>query len=192
MAKELEARLSNLTTVIRAAADKAKIAGVNYLKARYTTRIFTEGRKTDGGGIGRYSTTPTYVSIAGSRAKYGSQVRTSALSPRGKNSTDSTFKNGRSRKSQYFEDGYAGFRAQVGRQTERVDLNLTGNLRDSVEIGTRNNGLGIEIRDGENARLSQQLESKYGNVFEPSDKEVEEVLNEVEEVIFDEILKALS
>ena len=175
--------------VIVKAADEGKIAALNNLEASLKTRIFTNGVDSGGGSIGSYSTRPMYVSIAGAQARYGSQLKSSALTAVGKNG-DTEFKNGKQRKSQYFQDGYAGFRAQVGRQNQKVDLNLTGNLQDSLQGGLTDKGLALAFINSEGARLSEHLEQRYGDVFQPTDEEVEEVLTTIEDTIFDAITQA--
>jgi hypothetical protein len=179
-----------VVSAIANAADEAKFAALNNLEASLKTRIFNDGRNSGGGSIGSYSTRPMYVSIAGAKAKYGSQLKSSALTAVGKNGA-TQFKNGKKRKSQYFADGYAGFRAQVGRQNQKVDLNLTGNLQDSLQGGVTNKGLALAFINSKSSRLSQDLEDKYGDVFTPTDEEVEEVLTTIEETIFDAITQAL-
>ncbi len=190
MAQELENRLKRLSAIIRKAADVAKINALNNLEASYKTRIFTDGKRTSGGAIGSYSTTATYVSIAGAKAKYGSQLKSSALSPKGKNGA-SKFKNGKSKKSEYFADGYAGFRNKVGRQSEKIDFNLTGNLKDSIVGGTSREGLSLGYLNSDAEVLSNNLERRFGEVFAPTDAEVEEVLDNIENTIFDAILREL-
>jgi hypothetical protein len=190
MAKEIERRIARLAQVIARAKDRALILAINQLEADFKTRIFTEGRKPSGAAIGSYSTKETYVSIAGAQAKYGSQIKTSALTPKGKNGSGK-FKNGNTKKSQYFDDGYAGFRAQVGRQTSKVDLNLTGNLQNQIVSGTSENGVALGYLDSGSEQLAKNLEAKYGEVFTPSDDEVEAIFDILQDEIFNAIEQAL-
>ena len=190
MSSETSRLFRRISRVIVKSADEAKIAALNGLEASLKTRIFTDGRDSGGGSIGNYSTKPMYVSIAGAQARYGSQIKSSALTAVGKNG-DTEFKNGKKRRSQYFSDGYAGFRAQVGRQNQKVDLNLTGNLQDSLAGGVTDKGLALAFINAEGATLSEHLERRYGEVFTPTDDEVEEVLNTIEDTIFDAILREI-
>lgn len=190
MASEIENRIARIAQVIARAKDRALILAINQLEADYKTRIFSDGRNSSGASIGAYSTKPTYVSIAGAQARYGSQIKTSALTPKGKNGSGK-FKNGNTKKSQYFDDGYSGFRAQVGRQTSKVDLNLTGNLQNQIVSGVSERGVALGYLDNQAQGLASDLESKYGRVFEPTDDEVEASFDVLEQELFEALEQAL-
>lgn len=193
MADELLRRLNRLSTVIRQAADEAKINALNNLEASYKTRIFSNGKNSSGGDIGSYSTSPIYVSIEGAKESQGSQARTSSLTPKGKGKDGAAkFKNGKTKKSQYFADGYSGFRAQVGRQNSKVDFNLTGNLQESIVGGTKKNGIVLGYRNTDAEELAENLEERFSDTFDPTDDEINEALDNIENTIFDAILGELS
>ena len=178
-------------TIISKAVDKAKIAGANQIEADFKKRVFTDGKKTDGSDIGVYDTVPTYVSIDGAKKKYGSQLKSSALKPIGKTG-QSKFKNGKPHKSQYFGDGYAGFRAQVGRQNSKIDLNLTGNLQDSIATGVTQKGLQLGFINSEGAELASYHDQRFGEIFTASEQEQDKVIEVMGDIILDELIKELT
>lgn len=95
------------------------------------TRIFSEGGAVQG-KIGNYnSTDPLYVNPKNSPKSF---------SKRGKVSTSSKFKNGKERKTGFF-DSYKDFRDTIGRPTGTVNLNLSSDL----ELDFSNTGKTTEI-----------------------------------------------
>lgn len=167
------------------AREVAAISGMNNLKADTVKRIFLRGEAIDGSAIGSYSKEPIYVSV-----KKNSQVRSSSLKPRGKNSTDAKFKNGKERKSQYFPDGYSGYRAQVGRESEKVNLNLTGQTQQELGSPTVRNGLpSIEFVNDKTVEIAAGNEEHFGKtIFAVLEQEidtfVENVLDAQEQAFF--------
>jgi hypothetical protein len=189
--KDLEQRLIALAKIAAGAVDKAKVAGANQIEADFKTRVFTNGKKTDGSDIGSYSTDPTYVSIDGAKKKYGSQLKSSALQPIGKTGSRK-FKNGNPHKSEYFGDGYSGFRAKVGRQNQKIDLNLTGNLQDSIATGLTQTGLQLGFINGAAAELADHHDTRFGEIFTTSDEEQDAVIEVMSEIIIEELVQSLT
>ena len=146
---------------------------LNKLNGRIKRRVFLEGKNSSGSGIGTYSTKPYYASLNATRKRYGGRVKASGLKARGKNSAAQKFKNGKPRKSRYLQDGYKEFRQQVGRGKNggKINLDLTGQLRDSIITGTANKRLVIGVKDARNTKLRKVLELKYGQVFQPTNTE---------------------
>lgn len=146
--------------------------------AAYTTtakmgeRIFDEGKTQSGQNIGSYSTKPIYVSLSVAPKPKGA--------PTGK-SGKSKFKDGKGHKSKYFDDGYKGYRDNVGRQTGFVDLSLTGELR--MDFGNQKqpaeprkiNDFEYQIRleKSINQDKREGADEKYGAIFTPSESEKE-------------------
>lgn len=144
------------------------------IEADFKQHVFHEGRDTSGTLIGTYSTDPIYVSLEEARNRYGSQIPTSKLRGRGKNRRGTKFLNGNPRRSMFFGDGYKGFRDLMGRPTDKVNLNLTDNLRSSIVSGTEGNVSTIDFLNGEMEELAAHLEKKYGTViFEVPEQYVE-------------------
>ena len=143
--------------------------GMNNLRADMLKRIFDSGIASDGVKIGSYSTKQIYVSTKGT-----SQVRSSSLRPKGKNSNEPKFENGKDRKSQYFGGGYKEYRSTVGRQSEKVDLRLTGSLQLSIQLGNTDNGQVIAFNNDEQLKKAAGNEKRFGKViFDPSREEID-------------------
>lgn len=119
------------------------------LEADIKQEVFFEGRAADGSQIGTYSTEPLTMGIADAQRRFGSQIPTSKLKPRGKNDKGkkATFRiineDGERvavlRKGMHFERGWAGFRELMDRPTDKVNLKLTGNMAGSIASGTEGN-----------------------------------------------------
>lgn len=146
-------------------------------------RIFLDGLDANGNKIGSYSTDPIYVGIEAAKKRYGSQIPTSKLKGKGKaQNSKSKFKNGNSRKSQYFKSGYAGFREFMGRDIGTVNLDLTSNLQNSILTGTSGNVGTISFISGNlktgavsGETLAGYLEERFGDkdIFSASKAEVD-------------------
>lgn len=173
--------------------NKVKVVPMLELNANLRKRIFVDG-KAENGKIGSYSTKPSYVSVEGQKNRTGSQVSNKGLKARGKYG-DTKFKNGKQRKSAYFETGYAGLRKALGRQNRFVDLNLTGNLEKSIVVGTRAKGVSLGFKDSESAKLAGYHEEKFGkdifNVTESEEKEVIKAIDEMVDDIFENLISKL-
>lgn len=150
---------------VQQAVETEQAIAILDMEADIKSRVFTNGKSADGQRIGAYSTKPLYVSISGARKRYLSQIPTSRLRGRGKNSNKAKFANGKPRKSQYFGDGYSGFRAFMGRDVSTVNLDLTGDLFNSIGSGTRQATSVVEFRNAASSELAGHLEVKYGKVI---------------------------
>lgn len=101
--------------------EKAHGRVVGTVHAQQIVRIYEEGKRGSGGGIGQYnSTTPLYVNPK--LAKNGAK-----LTKKGKTG-QTKFKNGKPHKSAYFPS-YKAFRGSQGLETGFVNLDLTGQLK---------------------------------------------------------------
>ena len=161
------------------ASERAVVIGMNELKADMNERVFDRGQDVNGEQIGSYSTSPTYISL-----NQPSQFRASSLKGKGKNSNDPKFKNGKSRKSQYMAGGYKEFRQVVGRQNQFVDLRLTGALRGSLTIGTRQSGIELSIRGSAEVTKAEGNEERFGKtIFEATPDEINRITQIWEEEI---------
>ena len=104
---------------------------------KMTERIFVDGKATDGGGIGQYSTKDIWLKeitdpIGGFGKKkkpYGVAARNKGgLDPKKGKDGSTEFKTvTRQRITSYFQ-GWKGFREAQGLQTAVVDLNLSGDM----------------------------------------------------------------
>lgn len=157
------------------------------LKGDIIQRVHLEGLANDGTPIGQYSTTPIYVSIEGARAKYGSQIPTSKLAPRGvkvkgkKALVRLVNEDGEQvkveRKSMYFPEGYKGFRSFMGRAVDKVNLKLTGQMSGSVEAGTNAGTSTIAFTNELAAKKLAGNEERFtgdtGTIYRPSPGELD-------------------
>lgn len=168
----LEKKLSNIKTF----SDPLRVAAFD-VTAIMGQRIFDEGRKTDGSEIGsQYSTTPIYVNpekltvrknIGSKEGKTGERIFKSGT------------KKGQPHKTKYLAGGYEELREKVGRQTNYVDLRLSGELRQdfsndqSVAQPRKINELEYQIKlDKEiNQKKRLGIDEKYGTIFKTSDDE---------------------
>lgn len=191
--KDVKKFLESLFTGIEKVKGDSLLVATKTMEGEIKRRVFTNGRDSSNRRIGKYSRNPMYVSIAGAKRRYGSQIRVSALRGRGKNSNKRKFKNGKERKSMYFSGGYAEFRTKVGRQAQRVDLNLTGTTEKTISTALLKNRAIIGWLNDERYLISQALEKKYGTtIFEPTKKEVAKSIAIIEKEIDIRINKALS
>ena len=120
------------------------------VRASNMRRVHNEGKAVSGSLIGSYSTKPMYVNPKNSPRRF---------STGGKKSDKPIFKNGKSRKTKYFKDGYKGFRNEIGRETAYVNLQLTGTLKSDFNMVKTANGWSVGF--DKRAELSENLEKKY-------------------------------
>lgn len=147
-------------------ADPLKI-GAYTTTAQMGIRIFDEGLNN------KYSKDPIYINP-------DKVFRNGVGKPKGKNSSGN-FKNGNERKTVYLEGGYEELRQKIGRQTNVVDSNFSGELRmdfsnqKKIAEPRKVNDYEYQIRlDKEiNRKKRQGLESKYGTYFSPTNEEKE-------------------
>lgn len=141
-------------------------------------RVFNQGLDATGQKIGSYSTKPYYQSIEGSKTKYGSQIKNSALKPKGKYG-DKKHLDGSDYRTQYMERGYAEFRETVGRQSKSVDLFLTGSLSGAIKQGdTTDGGQAVSFNNPDIAKQARDLEKQFGKqgkIFVAGANEVEAI-----------------
>lgn len=112
-------------------AKRVGIPAALAVEADYKERIFKDGKDSKEGNIGKYSTKPFYAG-----AKNLTGLPKGKFKPVGKNGR-SRFNNGKPKKSRYLPKGYKEFRERAGRQSKKVDLNLTGASERSIKTGLR-------------------------------------------------------
>ncbi len=160
------------------------------VEANIRRRTFNEGQRANGQPIGSYSTKPFYLSIAGARGTYGSQLPTASLSPRGKPPKGKKKGKGATAKklfgeivpltSKYYGGGYAEFREDMNRQSRYVDLMLSGQLAESLKTGLAQNEATIAFSTNEQAEKARGNEKKFtgeeGTIFAANTKDTDELL----------------
>lgn len=151
--KELFAQLRNPEKVLGRAMFNAK--------ALIQNRIQQKGENSEGGQIGEYS------------EKGGSFSGFSKIASKKQQKKQSGSK---------FSGGYKQFRQKLGRQTEFVDLTLTGDLFRGfvVELDGRGYVIGFIATE---AGKAKGIEKKYGTVFQLTKEELELV----EKAIIDDV-----
>ncbi len=119
-------------------------------------RIFGQGLDSIGGDIGAYNNTdPLYVNP---------RVAPKSFAPQGKYG-DTTFKNGKPHKTKYFSS-YKSYRQNQGRRTDRVNLNLSGDMfKDYASSLTRRGNVWVSgFKRPLNADKFDGALEKYGSV----------------------------
>jgi hypothetical protein len=125
------------------------------MKGVIQKRIHEEGKAADGGNIGQYDTThPLYVNPRKSPKQF---------TPMGKTGK-TKFENGQPHKTKYF-NSYKGFREEIGRPTDTVNLSLTGQMNSQFTIIPTSDGYGLGWNNTEMYKRSQGLEMKYNKVI---------------------------
>lgn len=152
-------------------ADNALVKTVaTTLAASNVRRIHNEGKAVNGSNIGNYDTKSIYVNPDKSPKKF---------TPQGKGG-DKVFKSGKAHKTKYFDKGYKGFRAQIGRRTNKVDLNLTAKLEFSFQPEARGNDWVVGFTSKEQAKIARGNEKRFGKIIwgvsSDDDKVIQEIL----------------
>ena len=170
--ERLKANLSAMVKSVLEAQNKVGIVSMLNLQADMIERVFDGGKDVDGTPIGKYSTKPLYVSLKGQTSQY----RSSSLKGKGKYSNSSKFENGNPRKSQYFPDGYSGFRAAVGRQNSKVDLRLSGSLLGSIQVGQTQGAITLGFNNDEQFKKAVGNEARFNKtIFSASEPELKSI-----------------
>lgn len=144
--------------------DRALRVAANTVHAKHKDRIFGLGKAADNSAIGDYSRKPTYISPRNSPV---------ALRPQGKTG-ETTFKDGTPHKTQYFGEGYFGFRQYAGRQTGTVDLRLSGQMENDYTVEPDGTGYASGFNNRTNFAKAKGNERHFGKViFEASEDEIE-------------------
>lgn len=174
---EFARKLADSVQKVLLAQQQAVDEGMLDLISDMRDRIFLNGKDSDDQAIGRYSTKPYYASL-----NQTSQVRSSSLKGRGKNDSKSKFQNGKPRKSMYLPGGYAEFRNVVGRQSERVDLNLTGSLQKDIRLGTSQGISQVAFTTDDKLEIAKGNEKRFGKtIFSASEAELSKLVQRWED-----------
>lgn len=138
---------------------------------KQVSRIFEQGKNSSGGNIGQYDT---------SRSLYVDPKKAPrSFAKKGKNGQEK-FKSGKDHKTGYFAS-YKDFRQEVGRPTDKVDLDLTSDLRFDISNSTSSRVNPVQVSTHEyvvgfkrphNVKKAEGHEKKYGTVYRNTDGEV--------------------
>jgi len=160
---DLQKVITNLINDIKVDLSPTELSRVaaEQLLGDIVRRIHNQGENADGSPIAaQYSTKPMYISIEGLIRQTNGKGK--SMSPRGKNG-DKPFKNGKARKSVYFDTGYEGFKSEQTGNT-KVNLTLTGQLQNDLLISPIKKDFGLSFSDY-GLDLYPQLESHFGAVI---------------------------
>lgn len=143
--------------------------------AQMTKRIFEEGKKTSGGKIGNYNgRDELYVDP---------NTLPRRVTPRGKRGKERNISN---RKTTWFAS-YRDLRREVGRESSFVNLRLTNDLQSDFANTSvsgsdvaknpqphkiNNSTYAILLRRDINQEKRKGLEAKYGEIFSPTQEEL--------------------
>lgn len=148
------------------------------LRASNVNRVHNQGKAVDETEIGKYSVKPMYINPNNSPNKF---------SGKGKYG-ESKFKNGNEHKTRYFEDGYKGFRNINGRDTSKVNLQLTGSLKEAFQIFEQGNEISLGFEDAK-SEIRKGLEKKYGKQIWGITNQDNETINLITERYLNMLLK---
>ena len=149
--------LDDLIGDIKTTVDPQKLSrvGANQLIGDMINRIHQQGKAASGNLIGNYSTDPMYVSVSAFVRKKGKVGKSDTGRPikgqrtlraKGKFDDGDTFKNGKKRKSRYFERGYLEFHNEMGNGT-KVNLTLSGQLSNDLQVTPNKKQFGLGFSD---------------------------------------------
>jgi hypothetical protein len=172
------------------------VAAGRILYGSFVQRIFQKGLAADGSPIGGYSTKPAYFSpkqtgaagvpkprIALPQTRVVKGKRQPSLTPIGKGG-QTVFKNGKPHKTAYLATGYSGFRKAYGRQNGKVDLNLTGSLFLSIQLGITKKGVVLFFATQREADIGRGNEKRFAkSIFETSPTEKDLFDNEMKRIL---------
>lgn len=151
--------LEQLTNKVQAAAVQAAqdaiFAATNETLALIKSRIFDNGKATNGESIGTYSTDKIYVA----REVFFFKTPTGGVKTKGGNYR--------------FDGGWAQARQSVGRQAQTVDLIFSGSLSLAAQIFKESdNRVKAGIIDSEEAAKAKGNEEHFGRaIFDASESE---------------------
>jgi hypothetical protein len=179
--KEFQIKLDKQVKNLKNFSEPLKLAAFSATTAM-GERIFDEGKKADESGIGStYSVKPIYVNPEKLTVKKSIGVKEGKT---GKRVFKTGKKAGQPHKTKYLAGGYKELRQKVGRQTSKVDLKFSGELRMDFANTTSENAPATPQKVNEleyivrldkpiNQDKREGLEEKYGTIFTPSQKEKE-------------------
>lgn len=135
------------------------------LLANFKNRIFKDGKDSNESDLGGYSTKPTYKNKKDFVNKSGFK---------------DIGKTGKKIKTMYLGGGYKQFREVQGRSAKK-NLDLTGSLRSSVQLGVKQSEIVLGITDRKESLKARGNEWQLNkNVFSLSKNEIKEYKEDIE------------
>ena len=151
--------------------DSILLPAANKVIAQFKRRVFNDGEAASGAKIGNYSTKP---------AEFSMQQFVKKSTFIGDSDGGDTMQ---------FEGGYKEFRQLQGRQTEFVDLRLSGSLENSIQlVKDDDNAVLIAITSEGEAKKARENEKRFRkSIFSLSENEKktfnEALLSRAEKII---------
>jgi hypothetical protein len=173
--EEFKKRLERAAENLKKDNTPLKLATYTAVAAQ-AKRIFTDGRNTDGSQFQYNSTTPLYLNP--STTFNGSKLGT-PIGKTGKSVFESGKKKGQPHKTVYVKS-YKDYREKIGRESEFVNWELSGDLKSDFENPQGGTPTPIKVSENEyisglkrdlNVKKREGLESRYGTIFWLSDTE---------------------
>lgn len=150
--------------------ERLAIVAANRVSALVKRRVFQNGLAQDGSKIGTYSTKPAYFAT--------NKPGVPKIAPKSKVGR-------KGNKTYYAAGGYAEYRKAAGRQSQTVDLNLTGATFSGVGVGQAANRLpGFGIKTKEALQRIEGNEARFDAVtVTPNKEEIESARKDVRKEI---------
>ncbi len=154
----------------RALRERLALVAANRVSALVKRRVFQNGTAQDGSAIGDYSTKPAYFAT--------NKPGVPKIAPKSKVGR-------KGNKTYYAAGGYAEYRKAAGRQSAKVDLNLTGATFAGVGVGQSGNGLpAFGIKTKEALQRIEGNEDRFNCVtVTPNQEEIESAREDVRKEI---------
>lgn len=159
----------NLNKLLNAASNRQNeviiVPAAYRLLGNIKNRIMHDGKNSNGGKIGDYSTKPNYYS----RDQF---VNKGSFKPQGKTS-EKKFKNGSQHKSMFLTYGYRQLRNIQGMESSFKNYTYSGSFMNSYELSAQEEAVLLGLTKGKSAKIRQGLERKDGDVLHATNDELE-------------------
>lgn len=157
--------------------DAAIIPAGSALLARIKNRVINEGKNSNGGKIGTYSTKPTYY-------RRDQFVKKGAFKGQGKNGSGKK-KDGTPRRSMYLQNGYAQLRQIQGRESSFVNAEYSGDTMLALQLVRNGDIVQLGFVRQKAAVIRKALERRYGPFFSGTQQGLNQYSQEVSTVAAD-------
>lgn len=165
---DLEAYIGRLQALAETGSQKAidsiLVPASNALLANIKNRVIREGKNTNEGKIGNYSTKPAYYT----KDQF---IQKSKFKGVGKNG-GTKYADGQSHRSMYLPQGYKQLRDIQGRETATVNQEYTGSFMKSYEMVVSKGEIILGLTSQRSKKIKQGLEKKYGKTLYASKAEI--------------------
>lgn len=179
--QELAARIEKAAAQIPIIFANGEVIAMNEILSNMMRRIFNEGKRTDGGQIGQYSTKKMLVGASSFRNKTAANRFFSK-----KNKKELEWVYYKNRALAVMKGGYKELREIQGLESNYVNLQYRDNLINSIDIGVNrfanirvegstayfDDATVIGVTTEKAAIITSALDKKYGQVFYPSEEEI--------------------